>query len=193
MKIKQVFIAATISFYSFNTSGQTLNNETTATVEKSLFNLQTGFYGIWASNEARLGSHFVLRSEIGLDAFSSVGPQKDVFALAPAINLEPRWYYNIARRSNKGRNTQNNSANFLALSVKYAPDWFVISNRDNLNVYNQVYIIPKWGLRRNIGKSNFNYEFDFGIGYAYLEQYGYEKNHSDVAVDLHARIGYTFK
>jgi len=193
MKINKLLPALLLSFYCFNISAQTINDEATATVEKSLFNLQTGFYGIWASNEARLGSHFVLRSEIGLDAFSSVGPQKDVFALAPAINLEPRWYYNIARRSNKGRNTQNNSANFLALSVKYAPDWFVISNRDNLNVYNQVYIIPKWGLRRNIGKSNFNYEFDFGIGYAYLEQYGYEKNHSDVAVDLHARIGYTFK
>jgi len=193
MKIKQVFIAAAIYFYSFNITGQTLNAESSATVEKSLFNLQTGIFGIWASNEARLSNRIVLRSEIGLDAFSSLGPQKDVFALAPTINLEPRWYYNIEKRSNKGRNTQNNSANFLALSVKYAPDWFVISNRDNLNVYNQVYIIPKWGLRRNIGKSNFNYEFDFGIGYAYLEQYGYEKNYSDVAVDLHARIGYTFK
>lgn len=193
MKIKKLFIALLLPLYGFNALAQTTNNENNATVEKSLFSLQTGFYGIWVSNEARLSNRIVLRSEIGLDAFSTVGPQKDVFALAPTINLEPRWYYNIAKRSRKERNTENNSANFLGLSVKYAPDWFVISNRENLNVYNQVYIIPKWGLRRNIGKSNFNYEFDFGIGYAYLEQYGYEKNHSDVAVDLHARIGYTFK
>jgi len=193
MKINKLFLALLLPFYCLNASAQAINDPATASVEKSLFSVQAGVLGIWASNEVRLGNTLVLRSEIGLDGFSSVGPQKDVFALAPSINLEPRWYYNIAKRSRKGRNTENNSANFLGLSVKYAPDWFVIANKDNLNVYNQVYIIPKWGIRRNIGKSNFNYEFDFGIGYAYIEQYGYEKNYSDVAVDLHARIGYTFK
>ena len=182
-----------ISLYCFTTQAQTEQTipQETATVEKSLFNVQVGLIGVWVSNETRIGNRFVLRTEVGLDGFGSIGPEENRFGFAPTINLEPRWYYNIAKRYKNGNNTNNNSANFVAISVKYAPDWFVLTG-DNGNVYSQVYVIPKWGLRRNIGKSNFNYEFDLGLGYAYYEKYGYKKNYSDVVSDLHLRIGYTF-
>ena len=48
------------------------------------------------------------------------------------------------------KNTTNNSANFFTTSISYHPDWFVISNKDNLYVTNQLSILPKWGIRRNI-------------------------------------------
>jgi len=32
--------------------------------------------------------------------------------------------------------------------MSYDPDWFVISNYDNVNVINQISIIPKIGLKR---------------------------------------------
>ena len=56
-------------------------------------------------------------------------------------------------------------------------------------------IIPKWGLRRNIAKSNLNFEVGVGFGYRFyfLKQYGYSKNDGETALDLHLRIGYTFK
>ena len=183
-----------ITLSCFTTQAQTTEDTATtapSTVEKSLFNIQTGLLGVWVSHEAGLSNSLVLRTEVGLDGFGSIGAEEDIFGLAPTINIEPRWYYNIAKRARKGRNTEHNSANFVGLSARYAPDWFFITG-DEGNVYNQVYIVPKWGLRRNIGKSRFNYEFDLGIGYAFYERTGYNNNASEVVFDTHLRIGYTF-
>ncbi|MBP4140060.1 hypothetical protein [Flavobacterium geliluteum] len=159
-------------------------------VEQSIFNVQTGFLGVWVNNEYRLSNEIVLRSEIGLD--SGLRECNDCFIdytfLTPVITLEPRWYYNIKKRNSENRGT-NNSANFLALGINYHPDWFVISNEENISVSNQISIIPKWGIRRNIGNSDFNYEAGIGIGYKYY----LDESISGIAGDLHLRIGYTFK
>lgn len=158
-------------------------------VEKSIFNIQTGFLGIWINNESRIFNEISLRTEIGLDAgLRGCSDCNTEYALAPVIALEPRWYYNINKRNALNKGT-NNSANFLALGFKYHPDWFVISNSDNAQVANQISIIPKWGIRRNIGNSNFNYEVGIGIGYKFY----LDENFSETTADLHLRIGYTFK
>lgn len=165
-------------------------------VEKTLFNLQTGILGTWLNNETEITNKFALRSEIGLDAGIFGGEINDNsgFFLTPVINIEPRWYYNILNRENKNKPINNNSANFLTTSISYHPDWFIISNKKNINVYNQLSIIPKWGIRRNIANSNFNFEAGIGFGYRFyfLKQYGYSKNDGETALDLHLRIGYTF-
>ena len=58
-----------------------------------------------------------------------------------------------------------NQGNFLSIKTSYHPDWFVISNYDNINIISDISIIPTWGIRRNIGK-HFNSET--GIGYRYI-------------------------
>lgn len=166
------------------------------TIEKSFFNLQTGVLGTWINNETRIAKNVALRTEIGFDAgiFGGEVNNNSGLFLAPVISLEPRWYYNINKRANKNKNTLNNSANFITPLISYHPDWFVISN-NNVSVFNQVSIIPKWGIRRSIAETNFNLEAGIGIGYRYYfkKQYGYLKNDSEIALDLHFRIGYTFK
>ena len=64
---------------------------------------------------------------------------------------------------------------------------------DNVEVADQISIIPTWGIRRNIG-NHFTYETGIGIGYLYYfaKDAGYAENESDVAVNLHLRIGYRF-
>jgi hypothetical protein len=166
-------------------------------VEKSIFNIQTGVLGTWVNNETKLTSSLTLRSEIGLDAGIFGGEMNGntgVF-FTPVINFEPRWYYNIDKRENNRKNTTNNSANFFTTSISYHPDWFVISNKDNLYVTNQLSILPKWGIRRNIAKSNFNFEAGIGLGYRFYfyKQNSFSKNDGETALDLHLRIGYIFK
>ena len=161
-------------------------------VENSLFNLQIGVLGVWISNEAKLSYNFVIRSEIGLDAGvfgGEINKNSGIF-IVPVFNLEPKWYYNINVRQNKKRNTPNNSYNFLSTSINYHPDWI----NNNINVYNQLSIIPKWGIRRNISNSNFNFEAGIGFGYRFylLEQYSFSKNNGETALDFHLRLGYTF-
>ncbi|MNX66797.1 hypothetical protein D3C86_979000 [compost metagenome] len=45
---------------SLNTNAQEIS------VEKSFFEIQTGFVGLWINNESKLSNSLVLRSELGL-------------------------------------------------------------------------------------------------------------------------------
>lgn len=166
----------------------------TATVEKSIFNVQPGFLGVYANNEYGLSSHIALRTEVGLEAGFSIRPDDSEWAILPVVNLEPRWYYNIEKRAGKGRNVSGNAASFVALSTRFNPDAIIYSTNGEIEMAASLAFIPKWGIRRNIGQSNFNYEAGIGIGYYTL--LGDDKKHYEekegVAVDLHLRIGHRF-
>ena len=167
----------------------------TASVEESTYGIQTGVLGIWAHNETKLSNQIALRTEIGMDAGFRGGSfyAKNRFLMTPVIRLEPRWYYNLNKRVSKSRNIIGNSGNFLTLQTSYYPNWFVISNYDNIEVADQVSIIPTWGIRRNIG-NHFTYETGIGIGYRYIfaKSVGYLANEGEFALNLHLRIGYRF-
>lgn len=162
-------------------------------IERSIFNAQSGFFGIWINHEFRIFSEVALRTEIGLNSFFRDCSRRgcsdcDIrYGLVPVINLEPRWYYNIDKRNSKNRGL-NNSANFLTLGIKYDPDWFAILKTDSARLSSQIAIVQKWGIRRNIGNSNFNYEAGIGIGFRYYVH----QNDLMPEADLHLRIGYAF-
>ena len=162
----------------------------TASVEKSIFGIQTGFFGAWVHNESKLSNQISLRSEIGLDAGFVINGSYSGFLFVPSLRVEPRWYYNLDNRLAKGKNIKNNSGNFLSLSTTYNPDWFVIPEKDNLNFISSVSVIPKWAIKRTYG-NHFTFETGVGVGYVfYTEDYG--DINGEVGVDLHLRIGYTF-
>ncbi|QDO93445.1 hypothetical protein FNB79_05445 [Formosa sediminum] len=166
------------------------------TAETAIFGVQTGFLGFYINNESRLKNSIVLRSELGLDAGFWGSDVNDIngYLLAPVLTLEPRWYYNLKKRNNKGRHTANNTGNFVSIKTSYHPDWFTITNADHLNFIGDFTIIPTWGIRRHIS-AHFNYETGFGIGYGrYLIKNNdyYYGDRNVVAVNLHLRIGYSF-
>lgn len=186
--MKRTLLTLALIFSTFSMLSQN------ASVEKSTYGIQTGFLGAWFHNESKLSNSIALRSEVGLDAAlwkSSFYPNG--FILAPVITIAPRWYYNLNKRERKSRRTDGNSGNFLSLRTSYHPDWFVISNHDNIRVISDISIIPTWGIRRNVGK-HFTYETGIGIGYVYYfaKDAGYLENESDTGVNLHLRIGYRF-
>lgn len=166
-----------------------------ASVEKSVFGIQTGLFGIWVHNETKLTNQIALRSEIGFDSGIWGGDYYDKtgFLMTPVLTAEPRWYYNLNKRVSKAKRIDGNSGNFISLKTSYHPDWFVISNYDNINIISDISIVPTWGIRRNIGK-HFNYETGIGIGYRYIfaKQAGYLENESEAVLNLHLRIGYRF-
>ena len=168
-----------------------------ASVEKSIFGVQTGFLGIWVHNESKLSNQFALRTEVGLDAgiFISDNSNLSGLSLIPAITVEPRWYYNLDKRQAKLRRTDGNSGNFFSIKTTYHPDWFVISSKDKstYKFISDISIIPTWGIRRNIGK-HFNYEAGAGVGYIrYLNSYDtILLDENEIGVNLHLRIGYRF-
>ena len=136
-------------------------------VEKSIFGVQTGFFGFWTHNESRISDKIALRTELGLDLGFSVGANRDEkFVLIPSVRVEPRWYYNLGKRSDKGKNIKKNSANFLALNTTWNPDFFFISNEENIDVISTLAFIPKWGIKRMYG-SHFTFETGIGLGYVF--------------------------
>ncbi len=166
-----------------------------ASVEQSTFGIQTGILGIWGHNELKLSNQIALRSEVGFDTGIWGGDfyDKTGFLMTPVITLEPRWYYNLNKRENKSRRIDGNSGNFVSLKTSYHPDWFVISNYDDIQIVSSISIVPTWGIRRNIG-NHFTYETGIGIGYVYYfaKNAGYIENEGEVIVNLHLRLGYRF-
>jgi len=167
-------------------------NSQTASVEKSTYGIQTGLLGIWVHNEMKLTNQIALRTELGINAgiFGGDFYPKTGFLMTPVITVEPRWYYNLEKRQSKSKNIAGNCGNFVSLQTSYHPNWFVISNYDNLKTFNLITIVPTWGIKRNIGK-HFTYETAIGIGYGhqFRERYG---DLEGVTANLHLRIGYRF-
>lgn len=173
------------------------NSDTNHLVAKSIFGVQTGVLGVWANHELGLSNTIALRSELGLDTglFGGLYYKNNVnFILYPTLTLEPRLYYNLQKRLDKGKTITKNSGNFVALKIHYAPDWFTITNYSGkISIAENYAMYAKWGIKRIIGK-HFTYETGLGFGYRnyFLKQYGYTANQSEAALDVHLRIGYTF-
>lgn len=170
----------------------TVGKSQTASVEKSTYGIQTGLLGIWVHNETKLTNQIALRTEIGMNAgiFGGDFYPKTGFLMTPVITAEPRWYYNLEKRQSKSKNIAGNSGNFVSLQTSYHPNWFVISNYDNLKTFNLITVIPTWGIKRNVGK-HFTYETAIGIGYGHQFREGYG-DLEGVSVNLHLRVGYRF-
>ncbi len=165
-------------------------------VEKSTFGLQTGVLGIWVYNEARLSNTIALRTEVGFDfgiwETTYYDDYDSPFLLTPVIVVEPRYYYNLKKRSENSKRIDGNSGNFIALKTSYHPE-LAILNTDDAPVVSDFAIIPTWGIRRNIG-THFNYEAGLGVGYShtFAERAGYSKDKSELELNMHLRIGYRF-
>ncbi|MFA9191957.1 hypothetical protein AAGV28_11320 [Flavobacterium sp. FZUC8N2.13] len=140
-----------------------------ASVEKSFFSLQAGIgsgVGIWIYNESKLSNSIAFRSELGLENDFTVGDHySDTgFILQPVLTIEPRYYYNLAKRNSRGKNIAKNSGNYLSIRTSYHPDWFVVNLNDNVTKTADMAIIPTWGIKRQI-RSHFTYEAALGLGY----------------------------
>lgn len=165
-------------------------------VEKSTFGVQTGVLGIWAYNEAKLSNTIALRTEIGFDfgiwETTYYDDYDSPLILTPVIVVEPRFYYNIKKRSENSQRTDGNSGNFIAIKTSYHPE-LALFNTDDALVVSDFAIIPTWGIRRNLG-DHFNYEAGIGVGYSYTfaERAGYLEDESGFELNMHLRIGYRF-
>ena len=165
-------------------------------IEKKLWGIQAGIYPLSVYNELKLTNSIALRSEVGLGFGWSGGSYSTQWALLPVFTIEPRYYYNLQSRANKNKQTKGNSGNYLSLSTGMQPDFGITS--DNVKLYPSIYIIPMYGLRRNIGK-HFNFEAAFGLGYSWtfkkytLPNGSTQRNtESGTAVAIRLAVGYLF-
>ncbi|MGE0088535.1 MAG: hypothetical protein AB7S50_03565 [Bacteroidales bacterium] len=140
-----------------------------ASVEKSIFEIQTGFLGVWTYNEIKFTNRISLRSEIGNSSRLWGGSYFDNkgFLMTPIFTVEPILYYNLESRNINFKQIDHNSGNFLLLKFSYQPYWLELSEQDNNPEINAFSIIPTWSLSRLIGQ-HLCYEAGWGIGYRRL-------------------------
>jgi len=161
-------------------------------VEKSVFGIQTGFLGIWGHNELKLSNSFALRTEAGINLGIIGGSMMEhaEYILSPTLSLEPRYYYNLLKRSEKSKDISGNCGNFISLKTGFTPGWYYSPYSEFYSDTKFIFIAPTWGIRRNIGKS-FNYELGLGFGYGYYFSPVHVPR-GQVVINPHLRIGYRF-
>lgn len=169
-------------------------------VANQLFGVQLGYLSASVQYEFKLDRKLTLLSDAGVSFISSSrenasldNKKESASVLYPYLTLEPRWYFGLDRRQRLGKNTKNNSSNFLAVSMSYHSAHTPLIKSGDFGIVSAANFIPRFGIRRSFAK-NFNYEFSGGVGYQYNI---FNKNecsceHNNTTIDIQARIGYNF-
>ena len=151
------------------------------------FSVKAGLIGVWIGYEKAFSDHFTLNSEIGYEGgfFGGSSHENNFnYISSMSLSVEPRYYYNVARRIRKGKRVRNNSANFISAEIQAFPDWLTSTNANDVNVVKTFGIVPKYGLNRSLSE-HLNFEFAIGIGYALGED-----SYSDVTGALDLRFSF---
>lgn len=168
-------------------------------VEKNLNSIQAGLISLSFQNEFRIDKKITLRSEIGLAPGSSIieypnGDKEKSFLIVPFINVEPRWYHSLDRRSRLKKSTKNNSSNYVSLFTSFISSKTALVNTKNFETAPYIIIIPEYGIRRSLGKHFFS-EYSAGVGYQrnFLDKsFNYKIDENEVFIDFQFKFGYIF-
>ena len=100
----------------------------------------------------------------------------------PYIQEQFRHYYNLEKRTAKGKVTSRNSGNFLAMAAYY--NFKSITTNDSYSSSSSsVVIAPVWAFQRTY-KHKFNLDLNVGAGY------GFSKNDSEFVPVLNFTLGW---
>ncbi|MBY0478684.1 MAG: hypothetical protein K2Q24_13640 [Chitinophagaceae bacterium] len=130
-----------------------------------------GLQGIGFTYEHGMGKHFSTDGSLGVGGGYNIAEGFIEYQfLKPALHfsVNPKFYYNLEKRINKGKSAKYNSGNYFGARLKY-----------NLPLYNRTDIIRTsiltnihWGIQRAIGH-HWTLNSLFGIGYASDIEYGF--------------------
>jgi len=130
----------------------------------NLMKLDIGLQGVGFSYEPKISSKLTTDLCIGAGGGYLIDKNSfDYNLLQPAayFSLTPKYFYNIQKRINEGKNTKFNSGNYLGLRIKYITPFSGNSDKARNSVLTNVH----WGIQRAIG-GNWLLNFQLGVGYA---------------------------
>ena len=161
-----------------------ISDTTTTAITVTNHSISTEILALTYNYEYALGTKCSVVGRLGLQSGlgynSTFGTR---YTIHPGISIEPRYYYNLQKREQKGKRTNKNSANYLALTSWYILDPIVEHNSTGNSLF---LIAPNWGIRRVYGNA-FLLEFNTGISYS-IDEYKTE----DWNLLLNLRVGYVF-
>lgn len=145
-------------------------------------------------HEQKLGKNTTLVGHVFLSPYASffysggMGEEsfEAEFALEPSVSFQYRYYYNFAKRQEKGQRTAKNSMNYIApkynavftkrrISSSYLPE-------EATRAINTVGVV--WGLQRNL-PNRLSLDFNAGLGYQFTKGHTY----NDAGMVVQKNIG----
>ncbi|TDN79973.1 hypothetical protein DET49_1346 [Salegentibacter sp. 24] len=160
MKKRLLFSFCLFSFLTINAQ------QDQASVEDGLFSVNILTPGLEYEYGLTKSTTLDLRLGTGFSYFENSYFGED-FGIYPIFNAQYRYYYNLDKRLDKGKNIRNNSANYIALSGIVQSGKPVIGNLEYNDAYFGV-IGPVWGLQRYYD-SGFKLDLNLGAGYGFNE------------------------
>ncbi|SIS86859.1 hypothetical protein SAMN05421766_104503 [Zobellia uliginosa] len=105
------------------------------------------------------------------------------FGIYPILRGQFRYYYNMDRRLDKGKNISGNSGNYIAVLMAYQDQNPFIGD---LTLSESILAVgPVYGIQRTY-KRGFFYRLEGGLGYSETQ------NENGLALLLAARVGWAF-
>lgn len=147
--------------------------------------------GLMYAYECPLGNRFSLVARVGTQAgiqyssysFWGVSERRWSVALYPALSVEPRYYYNLLKRYEAGKNTFKNSGGFLSCNVQY---YFPPYYRRHVENQGGFVVTPFWGFRR-VWYRHLLFELGGGVNF-----FSNESKSVSVGPAFNVRLGYLF-
>lgn len=148
---------------SFSLVGNAQNSK--PTLLKNLWKANYNLTNVNGEYEGVIGEKSTMRFSAGVGiSFRAYGGGNELFfdySISPLLTTEYRNYYNIEKRSRIGKRIQNNSGNFLALTLLGKLPAFYSKNE--FGKEGAIALIPNWGLQRGVGRKC-NFQFQAGPG-----------------------------
>ncbi len=148
---------------------------------ESNFGVNLQLFGAGLNYELTVDKAFTVNSLVFYEAGFFQGLDGDVRYIATTtFGLEPRWYHNRKRRSDKGKNIAHNVGNYLSGELFYVSDVLSSSNDNRVDIDPGVVVGVKYGLRRNI-VDNIHFELAFGVGQVFAQE---TENYTSPLLDI---------
>lgn len=106
--------------------------------------------------------HGGLAGELGYSSLKIGSWYEDsgwMYSLRGIVGADFRYYYNLANREAKGKNTRANTGNFWAVDIRYLTT-AIVAERISDNY--MILASPYWGIRR-VYSSNWMFELNLGL------------------------------
>lgn len=85
-----------------------------------------------------------------------------IYIISPFLDIQHKWFYNLSKRTQRGKKIENNSGNFI--SIRFISRGNSIAENVSRTSDFDFAIGPSWGIQRSLGK-NFHLLFDIGPQY----------------------------
>ncbi|MDR1552271.1 MAG: hypothetical protein LBS69_02255 [Prevotellaceae bacterium] len=150
--------------------------------------IDVGLISAGYTYEHAIGEHYTIGGGVGIAgligyASSSFFDEHWYYSFHPYVSIEPRYYYNLQKRLQKGKNVNGNAGSFFAVQCNYI---FKAIKKHNVLETSAYTVSPYWGLRR-IWWNHLLFEFKAGLAFGFNNY-----NDSNFGVQLGVKFGYKF-